>query len=1616
MANLFGEWRANIVLPGADATEVIPREQDRHLFDAGNPETDQITHHMRSDLIHSPVNPVIGGGSDLSVVGMSARKTSVKAGEVAFAAIPAVYSSSSSKSSSSSESSSSSFSSSDTGGDGKNNWLYGVCPAVSSSSSSSPIDNHLYSNGTEIFVLPANYGPAVKVRDVGCLLYVGPTNQSGTVDPSDILSGFETLEDCEFEQIVIVPPSGGGFTSSGETFFGDPHLVIFGQASADASWATFLSLENSALFAPFNVDDNSSDNLIHYYVAKNENDGTWVNVMYACKEFSFTLTESGSVGRALSTVVVETESFRHIYMVEGCDNRSVLWKRCSDGVPVATSTPGRISTGAALLCLDGVYTPCFSDGHVINAPTDPVFIEAPDCPAAVAHPMAGQACPNSTSSITEEEIVLCIASTVVTLSADGGEPVPTTGDTYDLGGAEITVSTRSVSGLDCEAIGDFTFLELDIVVRQGGVAGTPIGLFDNTHMGGVYWWALKKLVETGPVNNTSAPGQDGILEYIGMPRSFFESGTWQDQLEPIPIFDIDSPQPVSTKTIGDVFTQLRVIDGTTGEWNWEWDPLALQEPPCNIRYINCDDPLSSVVLRDSEPASIIRIGGACYYLESGYLVSDELTSPAPTIIGNEYLDCEECSTSYTVLEEGCSGKNEIWYRCSDDVGVAVVTSGTITTAAALLGLDGVWVACYRNGFATVDPVTDPDFIEFATCEDALADSRVGQACTGIATSLSSPPTASERIIVDNDLSAYSNGQILRVPAAAAGTDYDVCYEMIATTHTGPATTLSSFEAVDFCNLCERNAVYVNLVTSEERILCSRIGDVPYLKVDGQCEVCWAFDRYTYEPWEICSNSEEWYGPSGFRFATLAECSNYKYVHCTDPVTYGDKIFSDDQGAFVLIGDECYQFSERVNEACNETVSSGTYTSCADCAIKYRYVTCPKEGPSSYIVLTSDPSSTYIKAGGVCYEYDSESRDYVPTDPQPSIDSTHTSCLNCDPNWRYTVCAGETGSDLIFEEDQGAFIKVGGVCYQYADRVETASNASTIDSTHTSCLDCNPNYEYIHCTDSGTYSNLYFTSDQGAVIKVSGECYERQLSLAAVAATDPVPTIDSTHASCEECSPSAACYLLRTCKPPLNWDSNGYCAAGGCNFLDAPVVVSATINAVTRNLVASTAYSNTYGDLGGVCAFSLGLDEWYLTWNDTGAPPDGTGYWQLVNRDAGIYLDGPADQPCDPVGLYSDGGGNTGEVAVGDPLVCEFLCENDFVTDTDLSAEFAEGKIIKDSSGNCYNIVCTVACTGPVWSAGPLSPGWTSWGSCNMCLDNCASCDPELPSTISVQINDPYGRTGCTAGSTSGTFSFEYLGSNQWDECFWAAATPCVPSTGPEAGRRIYYVMKNGGFSPNYIISDYSLTDGDTLTVDKIEDGTAWYGADYFHGYSDDETTCAGGPCGFAVPLAGHAEGMWAWPQDRSSCTTPTTCNAAAPNNCTIPKWLRADIQNIPTVDWGLGAYPGRIHLYAYTSCAWFSSGSGFNCNEVEVIWNSGLARWDVFFFSAYGSTCCAFRFSKAGVQDPCDPYGTYTNPVTEADRGCTGPGSFPFCDTGAPGCPQIVAAQASGMQIVISAP
>jgi hypothetical protein len=233
------------------------------------------------------------------------------------------------------------------------------------------------------------------------------------------------------------------------------------------------------------------------------------------------------------------------------------------------------------------------------------------------------------------------------LSIDGREPVGTSGDEYDLGGVHIVITVRTVQESGCvDSV--YSFLELSVVPRQGGVEGELTGLYDNTHMGGALWWIWKKLSQENsfPVNNLSRPGIDGIFEYTGKPRSDFESGTWQDQLEPVPQFIPGTQQEVSTKIIGDLFSSYRSIDSTIGNWTADWDPLAFIDPPCNIRYVHCTDSETYPdIIVNRYYGMSIKVDSECYYQDTSGLVADELTSPEPNITHTNLDDCDACYSS-----------------------------------------------------------------------------------------------------------------------------------------------------------------------------------------------------------------------------------------------------------------------------------------------------------------------------------------------------------------------------------------------------------------------------------------------------------------------------------------------------------------------------------------------------------------------------------------------------------------------------------------------------------------------------------------------------------------------------------------------------------------------------------------------------------------------------------------------------------------------------------------------------------------------------------------------------------------------------------------------------------
>jgi hypothetical protein len=251
-----------------------------------------------------------------------------------------------------------------------------------------------------------------------------------------------------------------------------------------------------------------------------------------------------------------------------------------------------------------------------------------------------------------------------------------------------------------------------------------------------------------------------------------------------------------------------------------------------------------------------------------------------------------------------------------------------------------------------------------------------------------------------------------------------------------------------------------------------------------------------------------------------------------------------------------------------------------------------------------------------------------------------------------------------------------------------------------------------------------------------------------------------------------CWLLRVCAAQVFHDPNVSCSTTG-NLSDLPVVVAATINLVTRNLLLNVNYGLAYGDVGGVCASQQGLDEWYLQWTDNASPPDGTGQWTLTDQTNGIYLDGPSDTPCDPTGNYSDGLGNTGYVEANNAEPCEYLCEGDYVVSGDLSIEFFAGKIIQlelsESLSACYDIVCNYPCddglSGSLYSPTPLSNyNWRAFDTCQECIPVPCECPNGLSGDYRIAGYVPGDLTACAECTESL--------NPAWDGVFHYNSSPC----------------------------------------------------------------------------------------------------------------------------------------------------------------------------------------------------------------------------------------------------
>lgn len=465
-----------------------------------------------------------------------------------------------------------------------------------------------------------------------------------------------------------------------------------------------------------------------------------------------------------------------------------------------------------------------------------------------------------------------------------------------------------------------------------------------------------------------------------------------------------------------------------------------------------------------------------------------------------------------------------------------------------------------------------------------------------------------------------------------------------------------------------------------------------------------------------------------------------------------------------------------------------------------------------------------------------------------------------------------------------------------------------------------------------------------------------------------------------CGGGPTCYLLRTCSAAEAIDPNDEFLIG-CGPL--PIVVSATINGVTRNLVASVTYTMTYGDLGGVCAFTQGLDEWYLTWNYTGLPGDGTGTWQLVNNTAGILMNGPVDTPCDPVGAYTDGGGNNGSIAAGDDLVCEYLCENDFVTNTDLSAEFAAGNIIKNGpSGYCYNIVCAYSCddgySGSLYSAGPLTVGWAAYDSCNMCVDLCSACDPPMASSIPIEVGEVIpgilsGLYTLAVGDILGNYTLTYDGSDKEgfgsSYCYWSGYIGYIPGSfncgGGEPNEHLYWVIRSDGISSSGIMGIWSQCSAGTAEPTNIDYVNGFiFGWFFWGGENCDQ------PCGF-IPQVDPGGFYWARNTAIDLCTYGNnTCNACAP---AIQDWFIVEFTGL-TGDWSdpVGSNidynnDKNMIINAGGGCTWNNDAGGFSGATIVLTWDG--VRWVLTLDTSFGGACCIATWY--GPTDACNPIGAY---------------------------------------------
>lgn len=126
-------------------------------------------------------------------------------------------------------------------------------------------------------------------------------------------------------------------------------------------------------------------------------------------------------------------------------------------------------------------------------------------------------------------------------------------------------------------------------------------------------------------------------------------------------------------------------------------------------------------------------------------------------------------------------------------------------------------------------------------------------------------------------------------------------------------------------------------------------------------------------------------------------------------------------------------------------------------------------------------------------------------------------------YKYQRC--DNHSIVIYRAaDDGAAIDIGdGYCWERLSTTPVftadAANTDTLVTAFDSCSLCAAgltNYVYEDCDSVET--DLIFASNQGATILVSGVCYS-YARMTSAAATDPVPTVTSTHADCAACAES-----------------------------------------------------------------------------------------------------------------------------------------------------------------------------------------------------------------------------------------------------------------------------------------------------------------------------------------------------------------------------------------------------------------------------------------------------------------------------------------------------------------